>query len=402
MKSINKFSNLKNLTFKELIYNNEVRALFIQVATVVIIFSLFYVMIQNLNENIEARGIVSGFTFLEGRSGFDILPFLGSYIVKFSPNSTNLEVFYVAIINTFVCAGVGIILSTILGLLIGIARLSSNYLISRLSNAYIELFRNIPILLQILFWYNIFLNALPHPKKSISFLDFIFINNRGFYLPNPIPQDGFIWAIIAFIVGIGSASYLKRHFKRKQDETGQQTNTIGYSLALILLFPIVVFLLLGSPLQLDYAILGKFNLKGGLAIVPEFVALTLALSVYTATYIAEAIRSGIEAVDKGQKEAAAAIGLTPIQSLKLVVLPQALRVAIPPTINQYLNLTKNSSLAAAIGYPELMSAFGGTVLNQVGQAIEILTMVMLVYLVISLAISVLLNYVNKKMAIQGR
>ena len=402
MKSINKFSNLKNLTFKELIYNNEVRALFIQVATVVIIFSLFYVMIQNLNENIEARGIVSGFTFLEGRSGFDILPFLGSYIVKFSPNSTNLEVFYVAIINTFVCAGVGIILSTILGLLIGIARLSSNYLISRLSNAYIELFRNIPILLQILFWYNIFLNALPHPKKSISFLDFIFINNRGFYLPNPIPQDGFIWAIIALIVGIGSAIYLKRHFKRKQDETGQQTNTIGYSLALILLFPIVVFLLLGSPLQLDYAILGKFNLKGGLAIVPEFVALTLALSVYTATYIAEAIRSGIEAVDKGQKEAAAAIGLTPIQSLKLVVLPQALRVAIPPTINQYLNLTKNSSLAAAIGYPELMSAFGGTVLNQVGQAIEILTMVMLVYLVISLAISVLLNYVNKKMAIQGR
>ncbi|MDA9801146.1 ABC transporter permease subunit [Candidatus Pseudothioglobus singularis] len=402
MKSINKFSNLKNLTFKELIYNNEVRALFIQVATVVIIFSLFYVMIQNLNENIEARGIVSGFTFLEGRSGFDILPFLGSYIVKFSPNSTNLEVFYVAIINTFVCAGVGIILSTILGLLIGIARLSSNYLISRLSNAYIELFRNIPILLQILFWYNIFLNALPHPKKSISFLDFIFINNRGFYLPNPIPQDGFLWVFIAFIIGVGSAIYLKRYFKRKQDETGQQTNTIGYSLALILLFPIVVFLLLGSPLQLDYAILGKFNLKGGLAIVPEFVALTLALSVYTATYIAEAIRSGIEAVDKGQKEAAAAIGLTPIQSLKLVVLPQALRVAIPPTINQYLNLTKNSSLAAAIGYPELMSAFGGTVLNQVGQAIEILTMVMLVYLVISLAISVLLNYVNKKMAIQGR
>ena len=402
MKSINKFSNLKNLTFKELIYNNEVRALFIQVVTVVIIFSLFYVMIQNLNENIEARGIVSGFTFLEGRSGFDILPFLGSYIVKFSPNSTNLEVFYVAIINTFVCAGVGIILSTILGLLIGIARLSSNYLISRLSNAYIELFRNIPILLQILFWYNIFLNALPHPKKSISFLDFIFINNRGFYLPNPIPQDGFLWVFIAFIIGVGSAIYLKRHFKRKQDETGKQTNTIGYSLALILIFPIIVFLLLGSPLQLDYAILGKFNLKGGLAIVPEFVALTLALSVYTATYIAEAIRSGIEAVDKGQKEAAAAIGLTPIQSLKLVVLPQALRVAIPPTINQYLNLTKNSSLAAAIGYPELMSAFGGTVLNQVGQAIEILTMVMLVYLVISLAISVLLNYVNKKMAIQGR
>ena len=359
-------------------------------------------MIQNLNENIEARGIVSGFTFLEGRSGFDILPFLGSYIVKFSPNSTNLEVFYVAIINTLVCAGVGIILSTILGVLIGIARLSTNYLISRLANAYIELFRNIPILLQILFWYNIFLNALPIPKKSISLLDVMFINNRGFYLPNPIPQDGFLWVSIAFVIGVASAIYLKRHFKRKQDETGQQTNTIGFTLGLIIVFPVVVFLLLGSPLQLDYAVLGKFNLKGGLAIVPEFVALTLALSVYTATYIAEAIRSGIEEVDKGQKEAAAAIGLTKMQALKLIILPQALRVAIPPTINQYLNLTKNSSLAAAIGYPELMSAFGGTVLNQVGQAIEILTMVMLVYLVISLLISVLLNYVNKKMAIQGR
>jgi len=402
MKSFSKFSNLKNLSFKELIYNNEIRALLIQVLTVVIIFSLFYVMIQNLNENIEARGIVSGFTFLEGRSGFDILPFLGSYIVKFSPNSTNLEVFYVAIINTLVCAGVGIILSTILGVLIGIARLSTNYLISRLANAYIELFRNIPILLQILFWYNIFLNALPIPKKSISLLDVMFINNRGFYLPNPIPQDGFLWVSIAFVIGVASAIYLKRHFKRKQDETGQQTNTIGFTLGLIIVFPIVVFLLLGSPLQFDYAVLGKFNLKGGLAIVPEFVALTLALSVYTATYIAEAIRSGIEAVDKGQKEAAAAIGLTKMQALKLIVLPQALRVAIPPTINQYLNLTKNSSLAAAIGYPELMSAFGGTVLNQVGQAIEILTMVMLVYLVISLLISILLNYVNKKMAIQGR
>ncbi|MDB9938488.1 ABC transporter permease subunit [Candidatus Thioglobus sp.] len=402
MKSFSKFSNLKNLSFKELIYNNEIRALLIQVLTVVIIFSLFYVMIQNLNENIEARGIVSGFTFLEGRSGFDILPFLGSYIVKFSPNSTNLEVFYVAIINTLVCAGVGIILSTILGVLIGIARLSTNYLISRLANAYIELFRNIPILLQILFWYNIFLNALPIPKKSISLLDVMFINNRGFYLPNPIPQDSFLWVSIAFVIGVASAIYLKRHFKRKQDETGQQTNTIGFTLGLIIVFPVVVFLLLGSPLQFDYAVLGKFNLKGGLAIVPEFVALTLALSVYTATYIAEAIRSGIEAVDKGQKEAAAAIGLTKMQALKLIILPQALRVAIPPTINQYLNLTKNSSLAAAIGYPELMSAFGGTVLNQVGQAIEILTMVMLVYLVISLLISVLLNYVNKKMAIQGR
>ena len=402
MKPLNKYSQLKKLSFKELIYSNEARAIFFQIVTVGLIVALFYSMANNLSDNVQSRGIVTGYSFLDGRAGFDILPFLGNYILDFSPNSSNLDVFYVGMINTFVCAIVGIILSTIFGLIIGIARLSNNFLISRLANGYIELFRNIPILLQILFWYNIFLNALPMPKQSISFLDVAFINNRGFYLPNPMPQDGFLWVIFTFVVGIILTILVKRNFKRKQEETGQQTNTFVYSIGLIIFLPTVVYLLLGSPLQFDYAVLGKFNLKGGLAVVPEFVALTLALSVYTATYIAEAIRSGIEAVDKGQKEAAAAIGLTKTQSLKLIILPQALRVAIPPTINQYLNLTKNSSLAAAIGYPELMSAFGGTVLNQVGQAIEILAMVMAVYLVISLLISALLNLVNNKMAIQGR
>ena len=402
MKPINKYSQLKKLSFKELIYSNEARAIFFQIVTVGLIVALFYSMANNLSDNVQSRGIVTGYSFLDGRAGFDILPFLGNYILDFSPNSSNLDVFYVGMINTFVCAIVGIILSTIFGLIIGIARLSNNFLISRLANGYIELFRNIPILLQILFWYNIFLNALPMPKQSISFLDVAFINNRGFYLPNPMPQDGFLWVIFTFVLGIILTIIVKRKFKRKQEETGQQTNTFVYSIGLIIFLPTVVYLLLGSPLQFDYAVLGKFNLKGGLAVVPEFVALTLALSVYTATYIAEAIRSGIEAVDKGQKEAAAAIGLTKTQSLKLIILPQALRVAIPPTINQYLNLTKNSSLAAAIGYPELMSAFGGTVLNQVGQAIEILAMVMAVYLVISLLISALLNLVNNKMAIQGR
>jgi general L-amino acid transport system permease protein len=378
MKPINKYSQLKKLSFKELIYSNEARAIFFQIVTVGLIVALFYSMANNLSANIESRGIVTGYSFLDGRAGFDILPFLGNYILDFSPNSSNLDVFYVGMINTFVCAIVGIILSTIFGLIIGIARLSDNFLISRLANGYIELFRNIPILLQILFWYNIFLNALPMPKNSISFLDAVFINNRGFYLPNPILQDGFLWVIFAFVAGIILTILVNRNFKRKQEETGQQTNTFVYSIGLIVFLPTTTYLLLGSPLQFDYAVLGKFNLKGGLAIVPEFVALTLALSVYTATYIAEAIRSGIESVDKGQKEAAAAIGLTKTQALKLIILPQALRVAIPPTINQYLNLTKNSSLAAAIGYPELMSAFGGTVLNQVGQAIEILAMVMVV------------------------
>jgi general L-amino acid transport system permease protein len=402
MKQQNILSQVKNLTFREILYNNEVRAFFFQVATFLLIFGLFYTIIGNLFDNIEARGIHTGFSFLKNRAGFDILPFLGNYIQDYTPESSNLTVFYVGLINTLVVAFIGIIITTFLGLFIGIARLSNNYLVAKLAGGYIELFRNIPVLLQIFFWYNIFINIFPHPKKSFSFFDMAFLNQRGLYLPKPILEDGFLLVIIAFVVGIILTVFMKRYFNKKHDETGVYTRTLGYSTLLILGLPAVFFLLLGSPLHFDFAVLGKFNLKGGMQVVPEFIALTFALSVYTATYIAEAIRSGIEAVDKGQKEAAAAIGLTQTQSLKLIVLPQALRVAIPPTINQYLNLTKNSSLATAIGYPELMSSFGGTVLNQVGQAVEILGMAMLVYLFISLCISLLLNFVNKKMAIPGR
>ena len=402
MKQQNILSQVKSLTFREMLYNNEVRAFFFQVATFLLIFGLFYTIIGNLFDNIEARGIHTGFSFLKNRAGFDILPFLGNYLQDYTPESSNLTVFYVGLINTLIVAFVGIIVTTFLGLFIGIARLSNNYLIAKLAGGYIELFRNIPVLLQIFFWYNIFINIFPHPKKSLSFFDVVFLNQRGLYLPKPILENGFLLVIIAFVVGIILTVFMKRYFNKKHDETGVYTRTLGYSTLLILGLPAVFFLLLGSPLHFDFAVLGKFNLKGGMQVVPEFIALTFALSVYTATYIAEAIRSGIEAVDKGQKEAAAAIGLTQTQSLKLIVLPQALRVAIPPTINQYLNLTKNSSLATAIGYPELMSAFGGTVLNQVGQAVEILGMAMLVYLVISLCISFLLNVVNKRMAIPER
>jgi len=402
MKQQNILSQVKSLTFREMLYNNEVRAFFFQVATFLLIFGLFYTIIGNLFDNIEARGIHTGFSFLKNRAGFDILPFLGNYLQDYTPESSNLTVFYVGLINTLIVAFVGIIVTTFLGLFIGIARLSNNYLIAKLAGGYIELFRNIPVLLQIFFWYNIFINIFPHPKKSFSFFDMVFLNQRGLYLPKPILENGFLLVIIAFVVGIILTVFMKRYFNKKHDETGVYTRTLGYSTLLIFGLPAVFFLLLGSPLHFDFAVLGKFNLKGGMQVVPEFIALTFALSVYTATYIAEAIRSGIEAVDKGQKEAAAAIGLTQTQSLKLIVLPQALRVAIPPTINQYLNLTKNSSLATAIGYPELMSSFGGTVLNQVGQAVEILGMAMLVYLFISLCISLLLNFVNKKMAIPGR
>ncbi|MDB4848208.1 ABC transporter permease subunit, partial [Candidatus Pseudothioglobus singularis] len=362
-------SQHRGSNFRDLLYNNEVRSFLFQVITFVLVIGLFYTAIGNLFQNIEDRGIQTGFTFLKNRAGFDILPFLGNIAVDYTPESSNLTVFYVGLINTLVVAFIGIILSTLIGLLIGIARLSNNYLVAKLAGGYIELFRNIPILLQILFWYNLFINVFPHPKQSLSFFDLAFLNQRGLYLPKPIPEEGFLYVVFAFIIGIIAAYFIKKSYKKKHELTGIHTSTWPYSVGLILGLPILVYLVFGSPLAFDFAVLGKFNLKGGMAVVPEFLALTFALSVYTATYIAEAIRSGIEAVDKGQKEAAAAIGLTPVQSLKLIILPQALRVAIPPTINQYLNLTKNSSLATVIGYPELMSTFGGTVLNQVGQAV---------------------------------
>jgi len=378
--------------------NNEIRAIVFQAITFLIIAFVIYSGISNLMFNIETREIHTGFAFLSNRAGFDI----NESMIAYTPEHSNLRVFYVGLINTLVVAFVGIIFATIIGLFIGIARLSNNFLIAKLASGYIEIFRNIPILIQILFWYNIALITLPSPRGSFNFFDSFFINKRGVYAPEPITEPGFVWVLIAFIVGIVAMVFMKRHFRQKQDKTGIYTHTFGYSMGLVLGLPLIVFFLMGSPLYFDYPELKGFNFKGGRVFSPEFLALAFALSVYTATYIAEAIRSGIEAVNKGQKEAAASLGLTQTQSLKLVVLPQALRVAIPPTINQYLNLTKNSSLATAIGYPELMSAFGGTVLNQVGQAVEILGMTMLVYLIISLLISLLLNVVNKKMAIKGR
>jgi len=381
-----------------LLNNNELRGYLFQAIALLAIVLLAYIAIDNLFINIEARSIHTGFSFLDNRAGFDI----NESIIYYTPESSNLRVFYVGLLNTIVVAIVGIFFATIIGLLIGIARLSNNYLISKLAGGYIELFRNIPILLQILFWYNLSLIIFPHPRKSFEFFDAIFINRRGFYVPKPIAEDGFLFVVVALIIAIIGVIAMKKHFKKKHEKTGIYTSTFLYSTLLIIGLPALVYFIMGAPLHLDYPALKGFNFKGGMVFSPEFTALAFALSVYTATYIAEAIRSGIEAVDKGQKEAAAAIGLTQVQSLKLVVLPQALRVAIPPTINQYLNLTKNSSLATAIGYPELMSAFGGTVLNQVGQAVEILGMTMLVYLVISLIISLVLNLVNKKMSIKGK
>lgn len=378
--------------------SNKTRSIILQIIFVVLTVMLFYNAFDNAATNIDERKIQTGFSFLQDEAGFEI----NESIIEYSSEDSNLRAFYVGLINTFFVAVTGIIFSTIIGIIIGIGRLSSNWIVSKIAAFYIEFFRNIPILLQIFFWYNLSLILLPSPKASFNILDTIFINKRGVYTPEFIFSPGFVWVFATFIACLILSFFIRRYLKKRHEQTGIYRSNILYLILITFVPAIIVFYLLGQPMDFIYPELKGFNFKGGMTFSPEFLCLTIALSIYTATYIAEAIRSGIEATDKGQKEATLALGLSKVQSLKLVILPQALRVAIPPTINQYLNLTKNSSLAAAIGYPELMSVFGGTVLNQVGQAFEILGITMAVYLCMSIVISMLLNIINKKFAIKER
>ncbi len=380
-------------------YNNpDNRAIIYQVLALVLIFITVYFVINNMFINIEKRGINTGFDFLGSEAGFGILQSL----IEYDESNSHGKVFIVGLLNTILVSVIGIIFATIIGLLVGIGRLSKNFMIAKLSMIYVETFRNIPILLQILFWYNVVLASLPSPKQSITFFDAIFFNNRGLYIPKPILESGFNAVIIAFVLAIAAVIYLAKWANKRHDETGEEFPTFLVSLGILIVSPVLVYFLSGSPATLEFAVFKGFNFKGGLTMIPELLALAFALSIYTATYIAEAVRAGIEAVPKGQKEAAHALGLKDYIILKKVVLPQALRVIIPPVINQYLNLVKNSSLATAIGYPELVTIFSGTSLNQVGQAVEIILMTMAVYLTLSILISVLMNFVNSRMQIKER
>jgi general L-amino acid transport system permease protein len=295
-----------------------------------------------------------------------------------------------------------IVLATALGFVIGVARLSNNWLIAKIATVYIEIIRNVPLLLQIFFWYFGVLRNLPSPKESLEFLDSFFINNRGIYSPSPIYESGFSLVIIAFIVGIVGTFIVARWARKRQDETGQQFPVFLASLGLIVGLPLVALTISGFPISWEYPVLKGFNYKGGMVIIPEFIALSFALSIYTAAFIAEIVRAGITSVSKGQSEAAHALGVRNGPTLRLVIIPQALRVIIPPLSSQFLNLTKNSSLAAAIAYPDITSVFAGTTLNQTGQAIEVLSITMAVYLTLSLGISAFMNWYNNKMALIER
>lgn len=374
------------------------RALFFQILLIIGLGAFLYTIVNNTLSNMESRGISTGFAFLSERAGFDIL----QKLIPYSADSTYGRTFFVGLLNTILITILGIILATILGFIVGVARLSKNWLIAKIATVYIEIFRNIPLLIQIFFWYFVVLQAMPGAKQSISFMDSFFLNVRGMYAPSPVPGEGFDFTLIALAIGIVIAFIVSRWSKKRQQLTGEQFPVVWTALGLIIGLPLVVFLLSGSPLTWDIPELKRFNFQGGTRIIPELLALLIALSIYTAAFIAEIVRSGILAVSKGQSEAALSLGLQPNQNLRLVVIPQAMRVIIPPMTSQYLNLAKNSSLATAIGYPDIVSVFMGTTLNQTGQAVEIIAMTMAVYLTISLTISLFMNWYNAKMALVER
>jgi general L-amino acid transport system permease protein len=374
-----------------------IRGLLYQVVLFVLLVAFVYWIVGNTVENLRRSNIHSGFAFLNGRAGFDI----SETLISYSSNDTYWRALLVGLTNTALVAVVGVITASIIGFLIGVGRLSENWLIRKICMVYVEIFRNIPPLLVIFFWYLGVLSALPQPRESIALPFGSWLNNRGFFLPAPVWGEG-AWLIpVAFLVAIGLCWFVARRARQRQAATGEQFPVFWTSVALLVGLPLLAFMAAGFPLSFEFPKKSTFNLLGGTQIRPEFMSLYLALSFYTAAFIAEIVRAGILGVSKGQTEASYALGLRPRQALRLVVVPQALRIIIPPLTSQYLNLTKNSSLAIAVGYPDLVHV-GGTILNQSGQAIEIVAIWMVVYLGLSLAISGFMNWFNAKMALVER
>ena len=381
------------------LYNRpKVRALFYQLVLLAAALWFGYEFALNAKANLAAQNITSGFGFLENTAGFGI----NVSLIPYNESDSYGRVFLVGLLNTLLVAGIGIVLATILGFFIGIARLSPNWLVARLAGGYVELIRNLPLLFQILFWYLAVLGTLPGPRQSISLIGGIFINNRGIIVPAPVAGEGAGWVFAAFAAGVVAAIILGLWAKRRRLRTGLEFPVLWISLALVFGLPLAVLAASGFPITFVKPELRGFNFVGGVRLLPEFVALLLALTTYTAAFIAEIVRAGILAIPRGQTEAASALGLRRGPALRLIVVPQALRVIVPPLTNQYLNLTKNSSLAVAVGYPDLFAVFAGTTLHQTGQAIEIIAITMAVYLAISLLTSGLMNWYNAHVAMAER
>ncbi|SBS31083.1 putative glutamine ABC transporter permease protein GlnM [Marinomonas aquimarina] len=373
------------------------RALLFQTLLLIAVMAVGYYLFHNLQANLQTQGISTGFSFLNEPAGFPIL----IHLIEYTEANSYGRAFVVALLNTIVISLMGIVLATIIGVIMGLARLSQNWLVARLATVYIETLRNIPLLLQMFFWYFAVLAALPHPRNSIIFGDFL-LNKRGIYSPNPSFQDGIGIAVAAFFIAVAGAIALIVWAKKRQKKTGVWFPAYWTSIAIILVGTILGFVIAGFPVEFELPQKSRFNVSGGMVLVPEFVAVLVALSTYTGAFIAEIVRAGILSVNWGQTEAARSLGLRDSLTQRLIVLPQALRVIIPPLTSQFLNLAKNSSLGAAIAYPELVAVVMGTTLNQTGQAIETIGLCMLVYGSLSLSISFFMNWYNKKMSLIER
>jgi general L-amino acid transport system permease protein len=379
--------------------DKELRSVTIQVITMALLFAFVFFLVNNVMTNLEAIGKGFSFKFMSDASNYDI----NQHLIAYDSRSPHWRAAIVGILNTLLVAVAGIILSTIVGFLLGVLRLSSNWLINKVVYVYIEYVRNVPVLLHILLVHGIVVNTLPIPKNAMMAFDgALFLTNRGFYTPKPLFEPA-MWAVlIAFVIGIGFSWWFKNYAHKVQDATGKIYPVFLISLGAIIGLPIIVYFLAGSPINWEYPVLKGFNFKGGLVLRPEFVALWLALSLYTAAFIAEIVRAGIQAISHGQTEAAFALGIKPGRTMQLVIIPQALRVIIPPLSSQYLNITKNSSLAIAIGYMDIVATIGGISLNQTGREMECMTIVLALYLSFSLMISAFMNWYNKRMRLVER
>ena len=377
--------------------NPAIRGIVFQVLFVAAVLALGAFLVHNTVVNLRRQNIASGFGFLDREAAFGI----GESLIAYSPADTYGRAFLVGLLNTLYVAGLGVVLATVLGTVMGIARLSSNWLIRKLAQIYVETFRNIPLLLQLFFWWGLLREGAPAPRQAWQPLPDVFVSNRGIVFPVPSPDPVHGWMLLSMGIGVAATIAIFRWARQRQARTGQQFPTGWAGLGLVVGLPLAVFLVAGGPVDLDRPELKGFNFTGGHAVSPEFAALLLGLVVYTGTFIAEIVRAGILAVSHGQSEAAMALGLKPGQRMRLIVLPQALRVIIPPMTSQYLSLTKSSVLAVAIGYPDLFSV-AGTTINQTGQAVEGIAMIMAVYLTISLIISLLMNLYNRSVALVER
>ena len=387
------------MTFLSNIWRNEKsREIIIQIFVLFCIGWLLSWLVMNVNANFKALGKDISFEFLFIPAGYDI----NQYLIDYNNRDSHLRAGIVGLLNTGLVAVFGIILATVMGVALGIIRLSKNWLASKLAYWYVEFTRNVPILLHILLWHGIIINTFPQTRQAINIGDITFLSNRGFYLPKPLTESGIEFVYLCFVIALIFSVLFYKYAKKKQDLTGVQYPVFWINTAVIIILPSLAFFLSGFPLAFEIPVLKGFNFRGGLHMSPELAALTFALGIYTAAFIAEIVRAGILAIDKGQREAAESIGLKPAKVMNLVILPQARRVIIPPLTSQYLNLTKNSSLAIAIGYMDLVATLGGISLNQTGREMETMVIVMLIYLSVSLSISAFMNWYNSKVKLVGR